>query len=103
MFCFESDIDVRKQLTIKSIKELSHKIESKVDEPIVELISWRTSGLRVTIPEPRGKKSLPTKFSKTDDFPADCPPTTAICGKSKDILTPEEYHKKGTIIREITD
>ena len=21
---------------------------------------------------------LPTKFSKTDDFPADCPPTTAI-------------------------
>ena len=26
---------------------------------------------------------LPTKFSKTDDFPADCPPTTAICGKSE--------------------
>lgn len=41
------------------------------------------------MPEPRGKKSLPTKFSNTDDFPADCPPTTAICGKSNDILTPE--------------
>ncbi|KAF1749054.1 hypothetical protein GCK72_025521 [Caenorhabditis remanei] len=26
---------------------------------------------------------FPTKFSNTDDFPADCPPTTAICGNSK--------------------
>jgi hypothetical protein len=25
---------------------------------------------------------LPTKFSSTDDFPADCPPTTAIWGRS---------------------
>ncbi len=25
---------------------------------------------------------FPTKFSNTEDFPADCPPTTAICGKS---------------------
>lgn len=40
--------------------------------------SCRTKGRRVTIPEPRGKKSLPTKFSKTDDLPADCEPTTAI-------------------------
>ena len=31
---------------------------------------------------------LPTKFSKTDDFPADCPPTTAIWGKSITIGTP---------------
>ena len=28
---------------------------------------------------------LPTKFSKTEDFPADWPPTTAICGKSMTI------------------
>ena len=61
------------------------------------LISWRIRGRLVTIPEPRGKKSLkvegidriiipfsklyfylPTKFSKTEDFPADWPPTTAI-------------------------
>ena len=31
---------------------------------------------------------FPTKFSKTDDFPADCPPTTAICGRSMTIGTP---------------
>lgn len=31
---------------------------------------------------------LPTKFSKTELFPADCPPTTAICGKSSCIWTP---------------
>ncbi len=57
-------------------------------------MSCKTSGRRVTIPEPRGKKSRPTKFSKTDDFPADCPPTTAICGKSKDILTPNDRSNK---------
>ena len=31
---------------------------------------------------------FPTKFSKTDDFPADCPPTTAIWGRSITIGTP---------------
>ena len=71
------------------------------------LISWRIRGRLVTIPEPRGKKSLkvegidriiipfsklyfylPTKFSKTEDFPADWPPTTAIWGKSMVLGTP---------------
>lgn len=32
---------------------------------------------------------LPTKFSKTDDLPADWPPTTAIWGKSICIWTPK--------------
>jgi len=36
---------------------------SSEDEPI--LISWRTSGRRVTMPEPRGRKSLPTKLCQT--------------------------------------
>ena len=31
---------------------------------------------------------FPTKFSKTEDFPADWPPTTAICGKSMTMGTP---------------
>lgn len=31
---------------------------------------------------------LPTKFSNTELFPADCPPTTAIWGKSSVIWTP---------------
>ena len=31
---------------------------------------------------------LPTKFSSTEDFPADCPPTTAIWGKSIVFGTP---------------
>ena len=30
----------------------------------------------------------PTKFSSTEDFPADCPPTTAICGRSMLLETP---------------
>lgn len=74
----------------------------------VRLISWRMSGLRVTMPVPRGRlcltsqytyiypsvyflpaqqvkstyKSLPTMFSNTELLPLDCDPTTAICGKS---------------------
>jgi hypothetical protein len=40
------------------------------------LMSCRMSGLLVTIPLPRGRKSLPTIFSSTDDFPDDCEPTT---------------------------
>jgi hypothetical protein len=31
-----------------------------------------TSGLRVTMPVPRGRKSLPTTASSTDDLPDDC-------------------------------
>lgn len=40
------------------------------------LMSWRMSGRRVTMPLPRGRKSLPTMFSRTDDLPEDCEPTT---------------------------
>mmetsp|Transcript_21622 Transcript_21622/g.69619 ORF Transcript_21622/g.69619 Transcript_21622/m.69619 type:complete len:219 (-) Transcript_21622:130-786(-) len=42
------------------------------------LISWRTSGRRVTMPLPRGRKSRPTMFSNTELLPLDWPPTTAI-------------------------
>ena len=38
---------------------------------VVELISWRMRGRRVTMPDPRGRKSRPTKFSSTLLFPAD--------------------------------
>lgn len=31
---------------------------------------------------PRGKKSLPTRLSSTEDFPDDCDPTTATWGRS---------------------
>lgn len=31
---------------------------------------------------------LPTKFSRTEDLPALCPPTTAICGSSRMQLRP---------------
>lgn len=40
------------------------------------LMSWRMRGRLVTMPLPRGRKSRPTMFSKTDDLPADCEPTT---------------------------
>ena len=33
------------------------------------------------MPVPRGRKSRPTKFSRTEDLPADCEPTTAIYSK----------------------
>lgn len=33
---------------------------------------------------------LPTKFSSTELLPADCPPTTAICGRSNVICTPSD-------------
>ena len=46
------------------------------------LINCKTKGLRVTIPVPLGKKSLPTMFSSTDDLPQDWDPTTAKMGKS---------------------
>ena len=34
-------------------------------------ISCKISGLLVTMPLPRGRKSRPTKFSRTDDLPED--------------------------------
>jgi hypothetical protein len=42
----------------------------------------------VTIPVPRGRKSLPTIFSRQDDFPLDCEPITVICGRSTGFCTP---------------
>ena len=40
------------------------------------------NGRRVTIPEPRGRTSLPQIASRTEDLPADCDPTTTIYGRS---------------------
>jgi hypothetical protein len=37
---------------------------------------------------PRGRKSLPTMFSRQDDFPLDCDPITVIWGKSTGFCTP---------------
>lgn len=45
------------------------------------LVSCITSGTRVTMPVPRGRKSLPTRFSRTELLPDDCDPTTTICGR----------------------
>lgn len=49
----------------------------------VGLLTWtilNSSGLLVTTPEPLGKKSRPTMFSKSDDLPDDWVPKTAILG-----------------------
>ena len=35
------------------------------------------------MPLPRGRKSLPTMFSRTEDFPDDCEPTTTYKSVSK--------------------
>ena len=62
-------------------------------------------GLLVTMPEPRGRKSLPTKFSRTLLLPALCPPTTAIWGRSSPMLTPVEANTScielSTTLREV--
>ena len=57
--------------------------------------SCKTRGQRVTIPLPRGRKSLPKIFSKTELFPLDCPPTTAIWGKSIGFPPKYENGEKG--------
>jgi len=45
------------------------------------LTSCSTSGLRVTMPVPRGRKSLPTTASSTELFPELCnsPPPSHVC------------------------
>ncbi len=45
-------------------------------------LACRMSGRRVTMFEPRGKKSRPTSASSTEDLPLDWEPTTAIWGRS---------------------
>ena len=42
--------------------------------------NWSISGRRVTMPVPRGRKSRPTRFSRTELLPVLCVPTTAIWG-----------------------
>mmetsp|Transcript_4795 Transcript_4795/g.30409 ORF Transcript_4795/g.30409 Transcript_4795/m.30409 type:complete len:225 (-) Transcript_4795:253-927(-) len=67
------------------------------------LMSWSTSGLRVTIPDPLGKKSRPTTLSRTLLFPLLCPPITTTCGSAfhklgkdpsppEDALSPSRLH-----------
>lgn len=54
------------------------------------LISWRMRGRRVTMPLPRGRKSRPTMFSRTEDLPADCEPTTTCRAVSSAISRKEK-------------
>lgn len=41
---------------------------------------------------------LPTKFSSTELLPADCPPTTAICGKSNCMCTPSDVNASCSLL-----
>jgi len=41
---------------------------------------------------------LPTKFSSTELLPADCPPTTAICGKSNCMCTPRDVNASCSLL-----
>ena len=41
---------------------------------------------------------FPTKFSSTDDLPADCPPTTAIWGKSTAWWVPREVKQSWILL-----
>mmetsp|Transcript_109038 Transcript_109038/g.170488 ORF Transcript_109038/g.170488 Transcript_109038/m.170488 type:complete len:209 (+) Transcript_109038:1727-2353(+) len=50
--------------------------------------SCSTNGRRVTMPEPRGRKSRPTKLSSTEVLPTDCDPTTTIWGSPRSACRP---------------
>lgn len=58
------------------VATLAEECGAGASSSVGTLISWRMSGRRVTMPLPRGRKSRPTMFSRTDDFPEDCDPTT---------------------------
>lgn len=55
-------------------------------------------GLLVTTPSPRGKKSRPTIDSRTDDLPADWPPSTAILGKLMYYWRPQSLSSSTTLM-----
>ena len=62
-----------------------------------------SSGRLVQTPSPLGRKSRPTIVSRTEDFPADWPPTTAILGRLIPVLcTPTSLNSsyKGKITLE---
>ena len=50
--------------------------------------SLSSKGLRVTTPEPRGRKSSPTIFSRRELFPLDWVPSTAILGREIYLSSP---------------
>ena len=50
--------------------------------------SLSSRGLLVTTPDPRGRKSRPTMFSKSELFPLDWVPRTAILGKEIYLSSP---------------
>ena len=103
-----------KQRVSLIVSNLHHNFASI---PLGELKSCRIKGRRVTMPEPRGRKSLkvasdnecccmyvikdsylPTKFSSTELFPALWPPTTAIWGRSRHIWTPKDVNASWSLL-----
>lgn len=64
--------------------------------------SWRIRGLRVTMPVPRGRRSLPTKLSSTELFPLLCksdePQKTNKSVLTKSIWTSLHLVKKRNVL-----
>jgi hypothetical protein len=83
---FPQILSVRKSIvdltSAKSVNFLFGTSSNFAQGTIYSFTWFRRSsrGLLVTTPSPLGKKSRPTIDSKTDDFPADYPPSIAILG-----------------------
>jgi hypothetical protein len=85
-------------LKLESIFFLSNTIETRKNFKMI--FSWHLSHFtwRDLVEEVDGDTHLPTKFSNTDDLPADCPPTTAIWGKSICIWTPNDVNASWSLL-----
>ena len=85
--------------SLKLVNFLPLISSGKTAKGVVPSSMWlrrSSSGLLVTTPSPRGKKSRPTIDSRTEDLPADCEPSTAILGRLMYCCSPQSlsssYH-----------
>mmetsp|Transcript_10194 Transcript_10194/g.25273 ORF Transcript_10194/g.25273 Transcript_10194/m.25273 type:complete len:215 (+) Transcript_10194:1375-2019(+) len=98
--------DTRFEPPFPSFRSVSASISWRISPKSVNFLSgrWRnsphsasasatctscsSSGRLVTIPEPRGRKSRPTRLSSTEDLPQLWLPTTTIWGSSGALTSP---------------
>ena len=77
---------ISRRISSKSWKRLpgrcANSPHSLASPPSVLCSSCSSSGRRVHMPAPRGRKSRPTRLSSTDDLPLLWLPTTTICGSA---------------------
>lgn len=83
-----STVRLRSSRSIDKLENLAGLSRVNIFENLRKWSRILTRGRRVTMPVPRGRKSRPTMFSKTELLPLDWEPITVICGKSTGLCTP---------------